>query len=238
MENPSNNIVQRVYDSFGVLPPNQRTEKSTSGDAEGAEVEFVDLYQRDARRARAEAKKTRPNGSSPRVTVVVDKIVRGDGAPGLAAAHQRAKEDSDILSERGERSRADIVKQQYMEERFIPAVETAIRFSSPDEVLNCKEGLNMLDRYALGTGSMKGYTASYIRSAYGNLLGKDLDGRFNNSDPQVVDAVCRIKRLAGRDNIRTAVGLAARIKKDIDDGKTMASDEDYEIIGRVASFNF
>lgn len=238
MENPSNNIVQRVYDSFGVLPPNQRTEKSTSGDAEGAEVEFVDLYQRDARRARAEAKKTRPNGSSPRVAVVVDKIVRGDGAPGLAAVHQRAKEDSDILSERGEKNRADIVKQQYMEERFIPAVETAIRFSSPDEVLNCKEGLNMLDKYALGTGNMKGYTASYIRSAYGDLLGKDLDGRFNNSDPQVVDAVCRIKRLAGRDNIRTAVGLAARIKKDIDDGKTMASDEDYEIIGRVASFNF
>lgn len=201
-------------------------------------VETTDVYNDKAKRARAEAKKVRPNGSSPRVTVVVDKIVRGDGAPGLAAAHQRAKEDSDILSERGERSRADIVKQQYMEERFIPAVETVIRFSSPDEVLNCKEGLNMLDKYALGTGSMKGYTASYIRSAYGDLLGKDLDGRFNNSDPQVVDAVCRIKRLAGGDNIRTAVGLAARIKKDIDDGKTMASDEDYEIIGRVASFNF
>ena len=201
-------------------------------------VETTDVYNDKAKRARAEAKKVRPNGSSPRVTVVVGKIVRGDGTPGLAAAHQRAEEDSDILSERGERSRADIVKQQYMEERFIPAVETVIRFSSPDEVLNCKEGLNMLDKYALGTGSMKGYTASYIRSAYGDLLGKDLDGRFNNSDPQVVDAVCRIKRLAGRDNIRTAVGLAARVKKDIDDGKTMASDEDYEIIGRVASFNF
>lgn len=205
---------------------------------EASVVETTDVYNDKAKRARAEAKKVRPNGSSPRVTVVVDKIVRGDGAPGLAAAHQRAKEDSDILLARGERDRADIVKQQYMEERFIPAVETVIRFSSPDEVLNCKEGLSVLDKYALGTGNMKGYTASYVRSAYGDLLGKDLDGRFNNSDPQVVDAVRRIRGLADRGNIRTAVGLAARIKKDISDGKIMASDEDYEIIGRVASFNF
>lgn len=197
---------------------------------------FVDMYQQDVNKMRAESKKTRPNGSSPMVLAVTQSIIDGDGMPGLAKAYDRTEDTVEALKAKGEPGRADLMKQQYMEERFIPAVETVIRYSSPDELLNCKEALDALDKCALGVGKMKGYTASYIRSAYGDLLGKDLDGRFDRSDDAVRNAVCQIKSASCAGNIRNAVGIAVRIKESIDNGKFLASDDDYELIGRVAAY--
>lgn len=205
---------------------------TTFGEAEA----FVDIYQNGANKVREESKKIRPNGSSTLVKAVTRAVVDGDGAEGLAHAHKRAKDDSDIYRRRGERDRAEVAKQQYMEEHFLPAVETVISYTSPDELLNCKEALSALDKYVFGTGDSTGYTASYVRSAYKDLLGQDLDGRFDQSDPAVTDAVRRIRFLANRDDIRTAIGLAKRIKKQIDDGEHLASDADYSLIGRLVAY--
>lgn len=199
---------------------------------------FVDMYQRDVNEMRSESKKARPHGSSPIVVAATKAAISGDGVPasGLAYAYKRAKEDRDELKAKGEPGRADIVVRQYMEEHFMPAVETIIRFSSPDELLNCKPALSVLDKLALGTGSMVGYTASYVRSAYNDLLGKDLSGRFGNSDQAVVTAVNRVKALSDNGEVRKAIGVAKQIKKQIDDGEVMASDDDYDIIGRVVAY--
>lgn len=199
-------------------------------------IPFVDLYQTGAKKMRDESKKIRPHGSSPMVAAVTQSIINGSGMPGLAKAYDRAEEAVEALKLKGEPGRADIMKQQYMEERFIPAVETVIRYSSPDELLNCKEALDALDKYALGVGKMKGYTASYVRQAYGDLLGKDLDGRFNKSDDAVQNAVFQIKAASAAGNIRNAVGIAVRIKEAVDNGKFLASDDDYDLIGRVAAY--
>lgn len=203
---------------------------------EVVEYKPVDIYKQQTSRSRKEAKKTRPNGSSALVKAVARAVVEGDGGEGLARAHQRARDDSDLFKSRGEHDRSEIAKQQYMEEHFLPAVETVINYTSPDELLNCKEALSMLDKYVFGTGNSTGYTASYIRSAYGDLLGQDLDGRFGESDQAVKETVCRIKMLSGHDDIRTAIGLAKRIKKQIDDGEHLASDDDYALIGRVVAY--
>lgn len=198
----------------------------------------IDIYKQQTSRSRTEQKKTRPRGSSPIVLASAKAVISGDGMPaaGLAQAYKRAKEDRDMLKSKGEPGRADIVVNQYMEEHFLPAVETIIRYSSPDELLNCKPALSELDKLALGTGSMVGYTASYVRSAYGDLLGKDLDSRFEQSDPTVRDSVQRIKALSASDKIRSAIGVAKQIKKQIDDGECIASEDDYEIIARVVAY--
>lgn len=203
---------------------------------EVAGPEFVDLYKQRMSAANAESKRTRPNGSSPRVSIVTQKLIDGDGSFGLEKAFKEYRDKIEKLKEGGEKSRAEIAKNQYMDERFIPAVETVIRYSSPDELLNCKDALKALDKLALGTGGMDGYTASYVRQAYGDLLGKDLDGRFNTSDPFVADAVRRIKRLTYANNIRAAVGFAEQVKKQIDKGEHIADDDDYSLIVRVANF--
>lgn len=200
--------------------------------------EPVDIYKRDADARYEESKKKRPNGSSSIVKAVVKSVIDGDGVPGagLASAHKRAEDDSDSLKARGERDRAEIVKKQYMEERFIPAIEVVIRYSSPDELLNCKDALDALDKYAMGLGATSGYTASYVKQAYGSLLGQDLNGDTDRSDPYVRERVCMIRMLAGRDDIRSAVGLAKQLKEQIDKGLHIATDDDYDLIGRVANF--
>lgn len=203
---------------------------------EGAEAEAVDIYQRDATSIRDEAKRVRPKGSSSMVRAVAKSVIEGDGSIGLAKMYDEAEDTVEELREQGERTRADIARKQYMEDKFIPAVETVIRFTSPDELLNCKDILAALDKYALGTGSMSGYTASYIKQAYGDLLGKDLDGRFQHSDPFVRDAVSRIKRLVYIDNIRSAVGVAKQTKDMIDRGEHMANSDDYALLSKVANF--
>lgn len=209
---------------------------SEPSDNEEAAAAPVDIYQRDAAARLDESKKTRPMGSSTMVREVAKGIIEGDGTIGLAKIYDEAKDTVEYLRDQGEKNRADIARKQYMEDSFIPSVETVIRFTSPDEVLNCKDVLSALDKYALGTGNMRGYTAAYIRKAYGDLLGKDLDGRFQHSDQFVADAICRIKNLVYNDNIRSAVGLASQVKKSVDKGEHMSNQEDYSLLAKVANF--
>ena len=119
-----------------------------------------------------------------------------------------------------------------MEEKFIPAVEIVIDYGSPDELLNCKEALKAFDKMALGVGSMSGYTAAYIRQAYKDQLGQKRGG----SDPTVAAEMRRIKQLVGDDQIRTAIGIATKLKKKIDDGEAMAEPEDYAVLGRIVAY--
>ena len=214
--------------------------KFVTGEDAGGETPAAptDLYKRNAGSARAEQKKRRPNGSASIVKAVTKSVVTGDGqrGAGLAPAYKKARDDSDFFKKRGEEDRAEIVRNQYMEERFLPAVEAVIAYSSPDELLNCREALAALDQYALGVGKTNGYTAQYVRSAYGNALGEDYSARTGKSDDYITRIVYRIKMLANGGSNREAISLAVSAKKDIDEGAHIASDGDYALIGRVASF--
>ena len=214
--------------------------KFVTGEDAGGETPAAptDLYKRNAVSARAEQKKRRPNGSAAVVKAVTKSVVTGDGqrGAGLSPAYKKARDDSDFFKKRGEEDRAEIVRNQYMEEHFLPAVEAVIAYSSPDELLNCREALAALDQYALGIGKTNGYTAQYVRSAYGNALGEDYSARTGKSDDYITRIVYRIKMLANGGSNREAISLAVSAKKDIDEGTHIASDGDYALIGRVASF--
>lgn len=223
-------------DEIPDAPPNPNSkpvEKRKIGT--GEEVwEPVDIYQRDATRQYEESKKSYPKGSSSLVKAVTKAIINGDdGGDSLARARKRAEDDSEALKAQGYKDRAEIVKQQYMEEKFLPAIEAVINYSSPDELLNSKEALSALDKMAMGVGSMRGYTAAYVRQAYGDQLGQKEGG----SDPTVVDMVRRIKSLVKDDQYRTAIGMAVKLKKQIDAGQHIASDEDYDLLGRMVAYS-
>lgn len=190
----------------------------------------VDLYNRDAVRRYDESKKARPKGSAAVVKAAVKAIVDGEG--GLARKYRTAKGDSDYMLSTGDKRRAAIVQKQYMEDAFWPAIEVVVDYASPDELLNCREALDELDKYAMGLGSMKGYTAAYVAQAYGDQLGQ----KEGQSDPTIVDIVRKIRALADGDDVRTAIGLAVKVKKQVERGEHIASDDDYELIRRVASY--
>lgn len=194
--------------------------------------EPVDIYQRNQDRIYEVSKKSFPKGSSAIVNTAVYSVVDGAGAEGLARAYKRAKEDMASLNDRNERGRAELVRQQYMYESFLPALEIVINSASPDELLANEKALKELDKYVLLEGSGKGYTASYVRQAYGNQLGQ-VKG---HSDASVRSGVRRINMLLDNGSVREAVGVAADLKKKIDKGQAMASDEDFALIGRVVAY--
>lgn len=195
-------------------------------------VEPVDVYQRNAIRLREENNKSYPRGSSAIVITAVNSVIDGAGAEGLARAFKRAKDDSESLRARGERQRAEIRRKQYMDEYFLPAVEIVVNSTSPDELLNSERALKELDKYVLLEGSGRGYTASYVRQAYGNQLGQ-AEGR---SDDYVRSGVREVNMLLDKGEIRAAFGLANKLKDKIEKGENIADDVDYELISRVVAY--
>lgn len=194
--------------------------------------EPVDIYQRNQDKLYENSQKSFPKGSSRIVGAAVYSVVDGQGGEGLAHAYKEAKEDVDTLKRMEERERSDLRRQQYMQEYFLPAVELVVNSASPDEVLNSKQALADLDKYALLEGSGNGYTAQYIRQAYGNQLGQ-VKG---HSDPSVRSGVQRLNILLDNGEIRSAVGLANKIKSQVDKGEAQADDGDYELISRVIAY--
>lgn len=192
----------------------------------------LDIYQRNKDRLYDVSKKRYPKGASNAVNMATYAVIDGVGAEGLAKAYKRACGDVDTLKKQGERGRSEVRRQQYMQENFLPAVEIVVNSTSPDEVLNASKALKELDKYVLLEGSGKGYTASYIRQAYGNQLGQK-EGR---SDASVRSEVMRINSLLDDGQVRTAVGVASKLKDKIDQGLAQADDIDYDLIARVVSF--
>ena len=229
-------IRAKLYDDFDAEGIAKRQEKAMSQQAPGQDAipqpEPVDLYQQTQDRIYDVNQKSFPRGSSRGVNMAVEAVVDGHGAEGLAHAYKRAKDDSESLKERGERGRAELLRKQYMEESFLPAVEIVVNSTSPDEVLANSKALDELDKYALLEGAGKGYTASYIRQAYGNALGQ-VTGR---SDATVRSGVMRINSLLDDGQIRTAFGLASSLKDKIDRGEAIADDSDYDLVGRVVAY--
>ena len=184
----------------------------------------VDLYDQNRMKIREENKKVFPHGAS-----TLTKKIAEEALSDLARSKKKAEADSDYWESRGDKERAQMVKDQYMEEKFLPAVEMVVISSTPDEVLNAKDILKEFDDLSMQYGP--GYTASYISTAYGDQLGN----ASSQSDGYVVENVERIKYLASTDQIRSAYGLAKKIKNEVDNGEHMSSDVDYEILARVAS---
>lgn len=193
----------------------------------------IDIYRHHQMKQMANAKKEYPKGSRAIVKYATEAVINGgDGRLGLARSKKKAENDSELLARQGYKDRAEIAKRQYMEEQFLPAVEVVIEYSSPDELLNCKEALAALDKMALGVGSMSGYTAAYVRQAYGNVLGQKRGG----DDQAVANEIMKIKSLVASDQMRAAVNAATRLKQKIDNGERQASPEDYAILGRMVAY--
>lgn len=232
--------LQRLYSSFDVEAMEKRAQKAMQErlasqpvqPAPPAPPEPIDIYQRNRSTIQDVAAKSFPKGSSAIVNTSVEAVLDGMGAEGLIRAFKRAQSDANALKERGERGRAEIRRKQYMEENFLPAVEIVVNSTSPDEVLANADALKELDKYVLLEGPGKGYTASYIRQAYGNQLGQ-VEGR---SDDAVRSGVMRLNSLLDAGELRTAFGVASKLKKQIDRGEHISDDIDYEMIGRVVAY--
>lgn len=206
--------------------PEEVVEEDTVEAEEQPIPQPIDWYQREASKRRDVMSKPVQRGASTLTNEIAEEALND-----LAKFKKRAEMDAEYWRMRGDKEREQMVKSQYIEEHFLPAVEMVIIASTPDEVLNSKDVLKEFDDLSMQYGP--GYTASYIRTAYGDQLGN----ASNQSDGYIKDTVERIRYLVANDQIRIAYGIAKKAKDDIDNGRNTADDVDYEIISRVVSIN-
>ena len=150
---------------------------------------------------------------------------------GISQAYKKAIDDSELLRQQGDRTRADLVLQQYMRDWFYPIVDTLIRLSSQEEVLASQEVLESLDALALvpGGGNTAGYTSMYVSSLY-----EPTGEQTFVTDDQVLQAIRRINKLCDDGQVRAAASLAQRTQEQIDRGDNRATPEDYEFLQTIA----
>lgn len=191
----------------------------------------TDLYQAQRDIVYDYSKKQFPRGSRARVKATVEDVINGVGTDSLAQAYERAKAEKEALDKQGDKVRGQLVANQYMQDRFLPAVEVVANFTSPDELLNSEEALKLLDKYAMGAGAMSGYTAAYIREAYANILGQTPSA----SSPEVTDGIYKINGYLDTDQMMLARSYAKKLKEKVDKGKTIASEDDYQFLVMIAN---
>ena len=199
------------------------SEKAQNTEGEPA-PQPVDLYQTYADKQYELGKHKAPRGSRPKVTMTAQAVLEQ-----LAPAYKKAKDDSEVLSSKGDNQRVEILKQQYLQEDFLPAIEALVRYNSVDEVINNRDILAQFDRYASLEGPRSGFTATYIRETF-----PEAEGDFSGlSDGEVRSAIKRMEKLLADDQIRSAYGIAKQMKERVDRGTNIASEDDYEFLQRI-----
>lgn len=217
------NMVQLNREIFSAAEKGESPEEALEDET----TTSVDLLQEERDARSRMNKKQFPKGSSKKL-----RKCAADVAARLRPAYRRAESDSELLKKRGDIQRARMIIGQYMEDKFLPAIEALILLTNVDEVLNSREVLNLLDDYVLmEAGSGSGYTRSYIESLYDDFRGKTQ----GMSDYEVMKTIGKIHKLIEVDEIRTAISLANRIKDKIDAGENQASDEDYDLIATIVA---
>lgn len=187
----------------------------------------VDTWQMYADARTEYARKSFPNGAMKKFSLAAESVLDG-----LKRAHSRAKMNIDNARSHGDKMRARLWSQQYMEDYFMPAVDSLVLLGSADELLGMSGVLSNFDELVIIDGaSGKGYTEALIRSLYDDKLGS----KKSRSDAVVRGAVCDIMRLVERGNIREATGKASKVLDKINAGENAADDSDYELLQKIVA---
>lgn len=186
-------------------------------------VDLADLMRRQRLK---ESRTPRPIGASPRVKADIEYVAKK-----LEREYNMAKDTVKTLTANGDTARARMAQDQYMNDVFLPMLESLAHIVPADELMNASTSLNELDKYVLTPGgSGEGYARAFLQQLY-----SDGSGRAEpRTDGFVEDAIRRIQWMVADGQIRTAVGLATKTKAAIDKGEHSASKDDYEVLQRVA----
>ena len=210
-----------VADDGGTLPDNQSNAEASLQNQ--MPVDLADLMRRQRLK---ESRTPRPIGASPRVKTDIEYMSKK-----IEREYNLAKDTIKTLASNGDTARARMAQDQYMNDTFLPLIESLTHIVPADELMNASSSLDELDKYVLTPGgSGAGYTRALLQQLYANG-----EGTTNpRTDGMVEDAVRRIKCMVADGQIRTAVGLATKTKSSIDKGEHSASQEDYELLQKVA----
>ncbi len=225
--------IESANDEFIASDEDSNAAVSVEGEEEVIESKPVDILQQKRNEQYRASKLETPRGAAPKVAKNASGVLEGLGSiKSLSQSFRAAKHASERLTANGETARASMVRDQYMNEKFLPAIEALIGLNSIDELLNAKDVLKKLDELVLIQGGRAdGYTAQYIRSLYGSELGQIQ----THSDCYIRRSIGDMKVACARGNIRYAISLAKKMLDSVDNGEHSATEDDYQLISKVAS---
>lgn len=217
-------LEQRIDQVNAKMLPEVEEVQVTEQEAAPPTPQPTDLLQQ-AKNDRITAENPQYRGAKP--SMQVDFSMLEDSV--LPAQFKQAKRDSEYYKAQGDRTRASQIKQQYMEDYFLPTVDAMVRMNSMEAVLANPAILAKLDAYTLLDGTNgSGYTNTYIRNFYAPT------GKIEASDGKVRRGVLRIRALAEEDQNRLAIAEAKQLLNAIDRGENIATSEDYEFVAKIA----
>lgn len=190
--------------------------------------ESTDIFQEESNRQYENSKIKKPKGAPSRLNAVVKDLVE-KAKPDFA----KANDEIEQLKKRGEADKVKTVSNQYMQQTALPLVQSLVDEHGVEAVLNSDKALEQLDSIMItGNGTGKGYTQSYLKQMYKGNRGAE----NAQSDAEVTSAIRQITDMSNKNDIRSAVGLAQKMKQRIDNGELSATDDDYQTIQRVALY--
>lgn len=174
----------------------------------------ADIYTMRSRARQNASQKPTQRGSSVAMNTYVEDLVNN-----AKAQYNRAKDAGET--------------EGYNEQVVLPIIEAVVSEYGPDELLNSKKSVDLIDSIILtDNGKGTGYTKSYVKQMYKNAPTERRGG--GNDDSEVSSGVRRINALLDDNQIRSGKQLAEKLKKKIDNGELSASEDSYELINRVA----
>lgn len=193
----------------------------------GAGGEAVDFYQQKQESSYRASQKPKTHGSPKQLGMIVSKMVKSCTRDFREA---RSQFDSVSMTNPDE---AENIKMSYMEQKYLPLVESLASEYGTDALINSERALDELDSLALtANGYGKGYTKAYLKA----IRNEGTMGKGSSTDAEVSNKIAHIERMAGKDDIRGAVSLAKRTLSKINEGSLSASDEDVQFLNRVANY--
>ena len=200
-------------------------QRATAKGEEPIAITPVDTWQMYADARREYARKRFPNGATKKYGMEAKSVLDK-----LKMAHTHMKMNVDNAIAHGDKMRARLLRQQYMEEDFMPAIDTLVLLGSADELLGMNDVLKSFDELVLTDGvSGRGYTEALIRSLYDEKLGS----KASRSDAMIKEAVRDISCMVDHGDIRGAVGKAEKMLAKSNSGENAADDSDYELLQKV-----
>lgn len=215
-----NSTNEEIFTPFGEIEQTTETEEVSET------PQATDVYQ-NRRNEMYETPVRSARGATPRMKLDLSALQDSN----IKYAHKKALDDSEYYTSIGNKQYANMIKQKYMEDEFLPVVDALVRMNGLGAVQSNQQALSELDSLTLLNGNQgQGYTQAYLASMY------ELEDAVERTDAMVEKVIREIKYLCANDQIRSAVGKANDIKKRIDAGENVASGEDYGLIQRVALY--
>ena len=196
---------------------------------EPSQAEPMDYYQMQQNAAYEASQRPTAYGSPAQVGMVVNDMVEDF----TQTDYNVNKNQYDHLLDVEDNEDAEYLRQDYMDNSFLPLVESLVETFGVDAVINDKDTLAKLDSLVISpNGSGDGFTKGYLAQMHS----QQLSTQPSQSDMEVSYGIAKVKQMADNDDIRGSVNEAKRLKKKIDDGELSANSDDYNLLLQVASY--